>query len=93
MSGDFAASQSPGPTARKRYFPNSKAATGVMARNKLRPSAAASANPEGDPLGLLQAIWIRKIPGIQGDSRAQTVIERHVRHLRRRSCSERVGWA
>ena len=36
MSRDFAASQSPGPTARKRYFPNSKAATVVMARNTLR---------------------------------------------------------
>jgi hypothetical protein len=45
MSGDFFASQSPGPTSRKRYFPNSKAATGVMARNKLRQSAAAMANP------------------------------------------------
>jgi hypothetical protein len=51
-----------------------------MARNKLRRSAAAMANPRGDPLGLIQAIRIRKIPGIQGDSRAQTVIERQVRH-------------
>jgi hypothetical protein len=51
MSGDFAAAQSPGPTARKRYFPNSKAATGFMARKKLRPSATALANPRGDPFG------------------------------------------
>jgi hypothetical protein len=37
MSGDFAPSQSLGPTARKRYFPNSKAATGVMvATNRAR---------------------------------------------------------
>jgi hypothetical protein len=75
MSGDFAASQSPGPAVRKRYFPNSKAATGVMARNELRPRAAGLANPRGDPLALLQAIRIRKIPRIQGDSRAQTMIE------------------
>jgi hypothetical protein len=91
MSAGFAASQSAGPAARKRYFPNRKAATGVMARSKLRPSAAALANARGDPLGLLQAIRIRKIPRIQGDSRAQTVIERQVSHLRRHSCSERVA--
>jgi hypothetical protein len=91
MSGDFAAAQSPGPTARKRYFPNSKAATGFMARNKLRPSATALANPRGDPFGAASSYSNPKNTGNPGDSRAQTVIERQVSHLRRHSCSERVA--
>jgi hypothetical protein len=88
MSGNFAAKQSfderlVNVTSRiAKPAPTSWLAKGAPERRGL-------GIPQGDSFGRLQAIQIRKIPGIPGDSRAQTVIERQIDHSQRRPRSKR----
>jgi hypothetical protein len=81
----------PGPATRKRYFPNSKSRRGRHGSQQTAPERRGVAKPSRRSFGARFKPFGSKNPRNTGPFASLIATERQVRHLRRRSCNERVA--